>query len=135
MKKLNKLSRKQLQNLEKLAALPDSEIDIRDIPPWSGADFARSVPLSSLYKPRKMQVTTRIDSDVVEWLKHGERHYQSRLNRILRIAMMAATKKPAKVGASQSSRRPTVATAKRVKRKKRRLARAVEPRNASVRGR
>jgi uncharacterized protein (DUF4415 family) len=85
-----------MQNLEKLAALPDSEIDTSDIPEWTAEDFARSVPLSNLYKPRKMQITTRIDADVVEWLKSSESPYQSRLNSILRNAMHAAIKKTAK---------------------------------------
>lgn len=116
MRKLNKLSKKQILNLKKLGALPDSEIDTSDIPQWSDADFTRSTRLSSLYKPRKMQITTRIDADVVEWLKRGKSHYQSRLNRILRIAMLAATK-PAKARLKQSLSRPVGAAAKRVARK------------------
>jgi hypothetical protein len=50
---------KQVLNLRRLAAVPDSEIDISDIPEWTEDDFARSVPFSSLYKPRKMQITAR----------------------------------------------------------------------------
>jgi len=103
LRKLNKLNNKQLQNLRKLAAMPDSEIDTTDIPEWTVEDFDRSVPFSRLYKPRKLQITTRIDADVVEWLKSSESPYQSRLNNILRIAMRAAIKKAAKTSSSRSS--------------------------------
>jgi uncharacterized protein (DUF4415 family) len=40
------------------------------------------------YKPIKQQLTVRIDADVVEWLKGQGRGYQSRLNEILRSAML-----------------------------------------------
>ncbi len=119
MRKLKKLRKKQILNLGKLSTLPDSEIDTSDIPPWTHADFSRSVPLSSLYKPRKMQITTRIDADVVEWLKRGKSHYQSRLNSILRIAMIAETRKPSKARPKQAFQ-PTVGTA--AKRAARKLA-------------
>ena len=117
MRKLKKLSKKQILNLKKLSTLPYSEIDTSDIPLWSHADFSRAVPLSSLYKPRKMQITTRIDADVVEWLKRGKGPYQSRLNSILRIAMIAAKRKPSKARQKQSLQRTLGTAAKRAARK------------------
>ncbi len=110
MRKLNRLT----QNLRKLATMPDSGIDTSDIPEWTVEDFARSVALSSLYKPRKMQITTRIDADVIEWLKSSESPYQSRLNSILRMAMHAAIKKTGK-GLGLSSK--TFGVEKRVARR------------------
>lgn len=115
MRKLNRFNSKQALNLRRLAALPDSEIDTSDIPEWTPEDFARSVPFSSLYKPRKMQITTRIDSDIVEWLKSSESHYQSRLNSILRVAMQAAIK--ATMTHSRESSSKAVGVAKRATRK------------------
>lgn len=103
MRKLKRLNSKQMQNLRKLAALPDSDIDTSDIAEWTDEDFARSVPHSNLYKPRKMQITTRIDADVVEWLKSSESPYQSRLNSILRSAMHAEIKKTAKAHSGRLS--------------------------------
>jgi uncharacterized protein (DUF4415 family) len=96
MKKPDRLTRNQIRNLKDLAALPDSQIDTSDIGEWSEEDFARSVSLSSLYKPRKLQITTRIDADVIAWLKSGGRSYQSRLNTILRTTMLAARRKAAR---------------------------------------
>lgn len=96
MKNLSRLSKKQTQALLDLAALPDSQIDTSDIPEWSEEDFAHSVPFASLYKPRKLQITTRIDADVIAWLKSGGRSYQRLLNNILRMTMVAATRKVAK---------------------------------------
>lgn len=40
-----------------------------------------------MYAPRKRSVTTKIDEDVLAWLKTGGRGYQTRLNAILRKAM------------------------------------------------
>jgi uncharacterized protein (DUF4415 family) len=38
---------------------------------------------------RKQQVTVRLDIDVLEWLKSGEGHWQSKLNNALRRLMEA----------------------------------------------
>jgi len=92
MRKITRLTTEQVSNLRKLAAMPDSEIDTRDIAEWTQADFRRSVPFSSLYRPRKLQITTRIDADVLKWLKSRGSRYQSRLNSILRLAMEEAVK-------------------------------------------
>jgi len=117
MRKLSRLSKRQILNLRELSGLPDSKIDISDIHEWTVEDFARSVPLSSLYKPRKIQITTRIDADVVEWLKSDRSPYQSRLNSILRIAMLSAIKKASKAHSRGSFARTFTATAKRAVRK------------------
>ena len=44
-----------------------------------GANFCR---------PIKRQLTVRIDADVIEWLKSQGEGYQSRLDAILRAAML-----------------------------------------------
>ena len=40
------------------------------------------------YKPIKKTVNIRIDADVLEWLKSAGKGYQTRLNAILREAML-----------------------------------------------
>ena len=45
--------------------------------------------------PVKQQLTVRLDADVVAWLRHRGRGYQTRLNRVLREAMLEDTKKSA----------------------------------------
>lgn len=74
----------QKAELEALAALPDDQIDTRDIPEqkdWSGA--RRGV----FFRPIKKQLTLRIDADVIDWFKthtpNGE-GYQTSINSALR---------------------------------------------------
>ena len=40
----------------------------------------------------KLQITARVDSDVLAWLKSGGTGYQARMNAILRREMIAAIK-------------------------------------------
>jgi uncharacterized protein (DUF4415 family) len=40
------------------------------------------------YKPIKKTVNVRLDADVIEWLQNGGRGYQTRMNAILREAML-----------------------------------------------
>jgi hypothetical protein len=39
------------------------------------------------WPPAKQQLTIRLDVDVLNWLKADGRGYQTRINRILRVAM------------------------------------------------
>lgn len=73
------LSRKQRAALEALDRLPESEIDLSDIP-------ERTV----LYKPVKKATTIRIDADILSWLRTYGKGYQTKINAILRKEMLAA---------------------------------------------
>jgi uncharacterized protein (DUF4415 family) len=84
-----KLTDEQREDLRKLAALPDADIDYSDSP--QVADF-RGFEVGKLYRPIKETVTVRLDSDVLYWLKQGGKGYQSRLNAILRKEMSAQSK-------------------------------------------
>jgi uncharacterized protein (DUF4415 family) len=66
----------------------NSEIDFSDVPATTERDW-RGAERGKLYRPVKRQLTVRIDADVIEWLKSQGRGYQSRLNEILRAAMLA----------------------------------------------
>ena len=81
-----KLTPKLKRELEKLAAMPDSSIDLSDIPEAT-EKFWRNAIRNPWYRPRKQQVTLRIDADVLAWLRLGGKGYQSRLNSLLRNAM------------------------------------------------
>ncbi len=81
------------KRIAELAALPDSEIDTSDIPEWTEEDFARAVPFHSLFKPRKEQITARLDADVLAWLKSHGKGYQTLMNELLRKEMMEERKK------------------------------------------
>jgi uncharacterized protein (DUF4415 family) len=46
--------------------------------------------MESLYRPLKKPITIRLDADVLEWFKRGGRHYQTRMNEVLRMFMIIA---------------------------------------------
>jgi uncharacterized protein (DUF4415 family) len=77
------------EDLRRLAARPDSEIDLSDIPEWTAEDFKNAVR-GKFYRPTKGQITAKIDNDVLAWLKADGPGYQSRMNAILRREMLRA---------------------------------------------
>jgi uncharacterized protein (DUF4415 family) len=46
------------------------------------------------YRPVKQQVTVRLDADVIAWLRMQGKGYQTRLNQVLRAAMLAEAANP-----------------------------------------
>jgi uncharacterized protein (DUF4415 family) len=82
------------RKLAELAARPDSEIDFSDIPPLPES-FWNNAVRNPFYRPVKQQLTVRLDADIVAWLRRQGRGYQTRLNRVLRKAMIEDIKKSA----------------------------------------
>jgi len=85
------LTDKQKAELEALQAMPDEEIDYSDIPPL-GDEFWKNAVRNPFYKPTKTSTTVRLDSDVLMWLKSKGKGYQTRINAILRDAMLKELK-------------------------------------------
>ena len=83
------LTEAQRDNLKRLAAMPDNEIDTSDMPELTDAQLAE-MKQPEHYRPVKKQITVRLDADVLAWLKAGGKGYQSRMNAILRQAMLNA---------------------------------------------
>ena len=83
----HKLTAKQKRELAKLARRTDSEIDYSEIPPLS-QKFWQNAVRNPFYRPVKQQVTLRIDADILAWLRRHGKGYQSRLNSLLRTAMI-----------------------------------------------
>ena len=81
------LTAADIARLQALADRPDGEIDLSDIPEWTAEDF-RNAERGKFYRPVKAQVTTKLDADVIDWLKAGGKGYQTRMNAILRRAML-----------------------------------------------
>jgi len=54
-------------------------------------DFSGGVR-GKFYRPIKRQLTVRIDADVLAWLRSYGKGYQSRLNAILRSAMLGKSR-------------------------------------------
>jgi uncharacterized protein (DUF4415 family) len=81
------LTAKQKAELAALAALPDKNIDKSDIPEL-GSAFWKNAVRNPLYKATKQSTTVRVDADVLVWLKSNGKGYQTRINAILRDAML-----------------------------------------------
>ena len=86
---MKKLTREQKRDIRAIAAKRDRDIDFSDAAPvldWSGAEIGK------FYRPAKIPVTMRLDSDVLDWLKADGRGYQTKANWLLRHAMLHFTK-------------------------------------------
>lgn len=79
------LTAKRRAELRRLAARPDSEIDLSDIPEI--LQLPSDTVIGKFYRPKKQSVTIRLDSDVLAWLKASGDGYQTRVNGYLRQLM------------------------------------------------
>jgi len=79
----------RIHALKTLAKRPDNDIDTSDLPPL-GEEFWQQAVRGRFYKPVKKATSVRIDMDVLEWLKKQGKGYQTRINGILRAAMLDA---------------------------------------------
>jgi len=77
----------QKAELKVLREMPDSEIDYSDIPPLDDT-FGKNAVRNPLYRPTKTSTTVRVDSDVLAWFKSQGKGYQTRMNAVLRDAML-----------------------------------------------
>jgi uncharacterized protein (DUF4415 family) len=97
-----------------LKRLEETPIDYSDIPELDEEWFRRA-------RQAKKQLTIRLDSDVLDWVKRHGRGYQTRINRILRVVMESqppAPKGPSKPAAKRrSTARSKVQTKARVARR------------------
>lgn len=88
------LSAARKRRLSKLARLPDSQIDLSDIPELT-AKFWQTAVRNPFYRPVKRQLTLRLDADVIAWLRRQGKGYQTRANALLREAMLRALRRKA----------------------------------------
>lgn len=82
-----KVTAAQRGELKLLAAKPDAEINVSDIPVLPDTFWENAVR-NPFYKPLKKQLTVRLDADVLAWLRAAGAGYQTKLNSILRQAML-----------------------------------------------
>ena len=89
------LTEEQKIRLEALANKKDEDIDLSDIPELTDKFWknARHIPLSEMFRMRKNSTTVRLDADILLWLKSFGKGYQTRMNAILREAMLKELKK------------------------------------------
>ena len=75
---------------QRLDLMSDEDIDLSDCPEVTPEQFAKAVVKRGLPSVKnKVQVTLRIDSDVLEWFKSQGRGYQTQINTLLRAYMEA----------------------------------------------
>lgn len=93
-----KAAKTRAAELARLTAMPDRDIDTSDIPVtkgWSNAIVGK------FYRPVNLQVTLRIDADVLNWFKTHGRKYQSAVNAALREHVQRKSKKGGKLRRAQ----------------------------------
>jgi uncharacterized protein (DUF4415 family) len=86
---------REVAELKKLAAMPDSEIDDSDAPALKS--FPVDVHVGRFYRPVKQQISLRVDADVLSWFRAQGKKYQTYMNEVLRREMQGRPR----------SRRPT----------------------------
>jgi uncharacterized protein (DUF4415 family) len=80
---LTEAQRRKIRELAESTA----PIDYSDIPPLDDEFWKRAVR-NPFYRPVKTQLTVRLDSDILAWLKSQGRGYQTKINAILRRVML-----------------------------------------------
>jgi len=79
------VKRKSIKSdLARVDRIRDAEIDYSDIPPLDKSFLKKA---TTAWPPVKKQLTIRVDADVLNWLRAQGKGYQTRINRILRVAM------------------------------------------------
>jgi len=77
---MNKLTKKQTEELNFVAALPDDAINTSDIPEQTDWNNAR---VGRFYSADRGNI--EVDGDILEWFKaKSSRHYQQLINKALR---------------------------------------------------
>lgn len=83
--------------------LDAARIDYSDIPPLGDEFFSKA---KQAWPPTKQQLTIRLDTDVVRWLKAHGRGYQTRINHILRAAMDSQEPQGKRTPSASRARKP-----------------------------
>lgn len=72
-------------DFESLDAMVDDDIDFSDIPEVPPEMFAKALVRKGLRPVQpKVQLTVRLDADVLSWFKAQGRGYQTRINSVLK---------------------------------------------------
>jgi len=91
-----KVTLKSGSDWKRLSSMVPDVVDTSDIPEISPEQFARAVVRRGLKpSPAKVQLTIRVDRDVLEWYRKKGRGYQTRINKLLRAYMEAHSNKVA----------------------------------------
>ena len=106
------LTKAQGAELKGLTSMSEDQIDTSDIPPLPEA-FWQTAVRNPFYRPIKQQLTVRLEVDVLTWLRSAGRGYQTKLNAILREAMVREVTQQAPPDSRASRHGPVPLTTKR----------------------
>jgi uncharacterized protein (DUF4415 family) len=81
------LTKAQRARFEKLRNVKNEDINLSDIPELT-EKFWKNAVRKQMFKATKSSTTIRVDNDVLVWLKSYGKGYQTRINMILRAAML-----------------------------------------------
>jgi uncharacterized protein (DUF4415 family) len=76
----NSSKRRSKTNWKKVDSLPDSKIDYSDIPELDSRFFRQAIR----WPGRKLQITLRLDPDVLAFFRQHGKGYQTTINAVLR---------------------------------------------------
>jgi len=76
---------KQRRELQRLADLPDSQIDFSDAPEQHPR--VSDIEVGRFYRPIKQLVSLRVDAVVLAWFRGRGKKYQTYMNEVLRREM------------------------------------------------
>ena len=80
----------EIEHLLTKGTVPDDQLDLSDIPEIK--DWSNAVRHNQFYRPVKQQTSIRLVVDVLAWFKAQGKGYQTRMNEILRDAMLKELK-------------------------------------------
>ena len=78
-----------LTDWERIRAMSEEEVEAAAFadPDWRDVDPDWVAKAEAVRPVRKRRVTLALDEDIVDWFRSKDRHYRSRMNRILRAYM------------------------------------------------
>ncbi|PYX32353.1 MAG: 3-oxoacyl-ACP synthase [Acidobacteria bacterium] len=77
---VNSSRKRSKTNWKKVESLPDSKIDYSDIPELDSRFFQQAIR----WPGRKLQITLRLDPDVLAFFRQHGKGYQTTINSVLR---------------------------------------------------
>jgi len=79
---MKKLSKKDIEELERIRDMKDEDIDYSDIPE-TDEEFWKDAELV-YYPKKKKQLSIRLDPEILEWFKLQGKGYQTKINEVLK---------------------------------------------------
>ena len=74
--------------IKEIEVAKNHEINYEDAPKLSKKELSEFVPVNpAYYKPKKQQITLKLDADVIEAFKRLGKGYQTKINAALRKAI------------------------------------------------